>query len=75
MCGIGRAGIWHKKYCKNQLSQMLEFSKSRGPFFMILGGLGTIFMTFVALETGLTFDDFSEDSCVTPDPATILVGG
>ena len=30
--------------------------------------LGVIFMTFAALETGLKFNDFQDDSGVTPDP-------
>ena len=39
---------------------------------MILGGLGTIFMTFVAARNLISFQG---DSGVTPDPGTFLVGG
>ena len=39
--GIGKPSISHWRYCKNQLSQKLNFSWFQGPFFMILNGLGT----------------------------------
>ena len=41
--GIAKTSIWQGKYCKNQLSQKLDFLWFQGPFFMILGSLGTNF--------------------------------
>ena len=43
-----------------------------GPFFMILRGLGTNFMIFLALgqETGLLLITFQSDSGIIPGPET-----
>ena len=41
--------IWHGRYCKNQLSQKLDFLWFQGRFFMILGSLGTTFHGFCCL--------------------------
>ena len=46
VAGVAKTSIWHGRYCKNQLSQKLDFSWFQGPFFMILGGLGTNFHGF-----------------------------
>ena len=47
--GIGKTSIWHGRYCKNQLSQKLDFLWFQGRFFMILGSLGTTFHGFRCL--------------------------
>jgi hypothetical protein len=44
--GNAKTSIWHGKYCKNQLSQILDFLWFQGRFFMILGGLGIHFHGF-----------------------------
>ena len=36
-------GILQGSYCKNQLAQKLEFAWLQGPFFMLLGGLGSLY--------------------------------
>ena len=46
-----KSSVWWEKYCKKQFSQMI--------FLCFLMALGTILMTFGALEAGLEFDDFS----------------
>ena len=51
--GLAKTRIWHGRYCKNQLSQKLDFLWFQGHFFMILGGLGTNFHGFCCLEDWL----------------------
>ena len=60
MSRIGKLTILQGRYCKNQLSQKLRFSWFQGPFSWFWLSMGPIFMTFVALATGLKFDDFSK---------------
>ena len=62
VAGIAETSIWYGSYCKNQLSQKLDFSWVQGKFFMILGGLGTNFHEFccpgVWLENWWIFKPF-----------------
>ena len=59
MSRIGKLSILLAMYYKGQRAQNSEFSWFQGPFFLILGGLGTNFHDFfVMLETGLRIDDF-----------------
>jgi len=44
--GNAKTSIWHGRYCKNQLSQRLDFLWFQVRFFMILGGLGSHFHGF-----------------------------
>ena len=47
--GIGMPSILQGRYCKNQLSQKLDFLWFQCQFFMILGGLGNNFHDFCRL--------------------------
>ena len=51
---FGKGGIAKISFCRNWISHdsRLNFSRFRV-------ALGPVFMTFVALETGLKFDEFS----------------
>ena len=42
-----------------RFSQFLDSPRCQSPFCMIMGAMGAIFKTLVALESGLKFDDFS----------------
>ena len=57
--GFTKTSIWQRRYCKNQLSQKLDFSSFQGPFFMILGSLGTNFHDFSCPGDWLEIDDLS----------------
>ena len=46
MSGIGKTCIWHGRYCKNQLSQKLDFLWFQVRSFMIFGDFGTNFHDF-----------------------------
>ena len=50
---FGKGGIAKINFCTNWI-----FHDSRVNFSLFLVALGPIFMVFVALETGLKFDEF-----------------
>ena len=54
--GFERIGM--RSFAKNNFRTVGILMISRSIFFMILGGLGTNFHTFVALETGLKIVDW-----------------
>ena len=58
--GVGKPNTWYERYCKNHFSWKFYFSWFQVHFFLWFWvALGPICMTFVALETGLKFDDSS----------------
>ena len=59
---FGMEGIAKINFRRNWISHCFQ-----GSFFMILGGSAPVFMTFVALETGLKTDRFSGLPGGTPE--------
>ena len=47
-----------KNHCKTDFSQHVCFLRVPGSIFVVFYGLGTVFLVFVALETGLKIDGF-----------------
>ena len=76
----GCPGSENSTFCNRSLAKV-DFRRSwhshdsRVHFFHDFDSFGPVFMTFVVLETGSKFDDFSKSPWIHPDPATILVEG